>query len=305
MMHLRIATRQSRLALWQSEHVADLLRTAHAQLQVELVPMTTQGDERLDVSLAKIGGKGLFIKELEHAMIDGRADIAVHSMKDVPAELPDGFCIAAILERHDPRDVLAGTALDALPEGARVGTSSLRRAAQLRLARPDLRIEPIRGNVETRLAKLTDQDFDAIVLALAGLERLGLDQHVADILPAALCLPAAGQGAIGIECREDNGDLLTLLQAIEHEPTRRAVTAEREVTATLAANCTSPLAAHAWMDETEIVLHSILAHPDGSDAISATARGPDAIKVGREAANRMLRHGARSLLDSVEATYGH
>ena len=228
---LRIATRKSPLALWQAEHVATLLRRAHEGLAVELKPMTTQGDRIQDRSLAAIGGKGLFIKELEIALDEGRADIAVHSMKDVPAELPGGFAIAALLERADPRDALLcranATSIAELPAGARLGTSSLRRQAQLLSARPDLTIEPLRGNVDTRLRRLESGELDAIVLACAGLVRLGYESRIDARLDPRNMLPAVGQGAIGIECRADDTRARELLRALDHAATRAALAAER------------------------------------------------------------------------------
>jgi hydroxymethylbilane synthase len=228
---LRIATRKSQLALWQAEHVADLLRSAHPGLVVELVPMSTKGDLILDRSLAAIGGKGLFIKELEVAIEERRADIAVHSMKDVPAELPPGFVIGAVLERADPRDALvtglAATRLKDLPPAARVGTSSLRRQAQLLAARPDLKIQALRGNVNTRLRRLDDGELDAIVLACAGLVRLGWESRITARLTTSESLPAVSQGVIGIECRDDDADTRSRLAPLEHAATRLAMNAER------------------------------------------------------------------------------
>ncbi|MEM9058052.1 MAG: hydroxymethylbilane synthase, partial [Pseudomonadota bacterium] len=245
---LRIATRESRLALWQAEHVAARLRAAHAGLAVELVPMTTKGDQILDRSLSKIGGKGLFIKELEHAMLEGRADIAVHSMKDVPAEMPEPFAIAAILERENPQDAFVCAryaTIDALPEGATLGTSSLRRQSQLLNRRPDLNVKPVRGNVDTRLAKFDAGEFDAIILAAAGLLRLELTERIAERLPVTTCLPAIGQGAIGIECRAGDERVTTLLAALHHDRTAREVTAERALNAALGGSCHSPIAGFA------------------------------------------------------------
>ncbi|MBT8136984.1 MAG: hydroxymethylbilane synthase [Gammaproteobacteria bacterium] len=298
-MNIRIATRRSRLALWQAEHVAEQLRASNNQLQIELVPLSTRGDEILDRSLAKIGGKGLFIKELEQAMLDDTADIAVHSMKDVPAELPDGLVIGAVIERHDPRDALVGSTLAGLPEHAVVGTSSLRRMAQLAHNRPDLTIRPLRGNVETRLGKLDDGKFDAIVLAAAGLERLGLAERIAEVLDPATCLPAIGQGAIGVECRADDSAIRETLRAIEHEATRQTVDAERAMNKFLGGSCVSPIAGHAVIEAGEITLRGVVANPDGTDLVAAIAAGSVADDVGREAANLLLRHGARQILDEV------
>ncbi len=247
-----IATRESRLALWQAEHVAGVLR-AQLGLQVALLGMTTRGDQILDRALSKVGGKGLFVKELETALEDGRAHLAVHSLKDVPMELPAGFALAAVWEREDPRDAFVSNrhaSLTELPEGAVVGTSSLRRVVQLLAQRPDLRIEPLRGNLDTRLRKLDEGGFDAIVLAAAGLKRLGLAARIRATFDVDAMIPAAGQGALGIEVREDAAALRTQLAATAHAPTALACEAERAVSRALGGSCTVPLAAHAvWQDE--------------------------------------------------------
>ena len=228
---LRIATRKSMLALWQAEYVSDLLRQAHPGLDVELLKMTTKGDKILDTPLAKVGGKGLFVKELEQGLLDGSADIAVHSMKDVPADLPDGLHLPTVCPREDPRDAFVSNrfeTLDALPQGARVGTSSLRRQCQLRARRPDLEIVDLRGNVNTRLAKLDAGDFDAILLAAAGLKRLGMGERITETLAPEVSLPAVGQGAVGIECRQNDERTNALLAALNHPATQTRVRAERE-----------------------------------------------------------------------------
>src|SRR5580693_3169665 len=259
---LRIATRKSQLALWQAGHVAALLRSAHPQLEVELVPMSTRGDQILDRSLAAIGGKGLFIKELEVAIAAQRADIAVHSMKDVPAELPEGLMIGAVLKRADALDALvtrtAVRQLMDLPAGARVGTSSLRRQAQLRALRPDLSIQALRGNVDTRLRKLdaetapvtptSGRRMDAIVLACAGLIRLGLESRITARLDPKVCLPAVTQGVIGIECRQSDSSTVHFLRALEDPATRKVMDAERAFAARLGGSCQSPIAAYAELD---------------------------------------------------------
>jgi hydroxymethylbilane synthase len=300
---LRIATRQSRLALWQAEYVADTLRRAHPGIEIEVIPMSTRGDEVLDRSLAKIGGKGLFIKELEVAMFEDRADIAVHSMKDVPWDLPKGMMIGAVLQRADPGDALASAggidALDALPEYAKVGTSSLRRQAQLRHLRPDLIIEPVRGNVETRLRKLDDGDFHAIILAAAGLKRLGLGERITGRLTYDECLPAVGQGAIGIECRRDREEVRAAIQAVEHEGTRRCVDAERSFAATLKASCESPVAAHGEIRDGELYLRGVVASPDGSELMRRDIRGAqsDGGRLGNDLGRQMLADGAGALLE--------
>jgi hydroxymethylbilane synthase len=245
-----IATRESRLALWQAEHVRDVL-TARFGLAVELLGMTTRGDQILDRALSKVGGKGLFVKELETALEEGHAHLAVHSLKDVPMDLPDGFVLAAIWEREDPRDALVSNryaTLDELPQGAVVGTSSLRRVTQLLARRPDLRIEPLRGNLDTRLRKLDDGGFDAIVLAAAGLKRLGLASRIRAAFDPEAMIPAAGQGALGIEVREDATELRALLAQTIHLPTFLSAHAERAVSRALGGSCSMPLAAHAVWD---------------------------------------------------------
>jgi hydroxymethylbilane synthase len=301
---LRIATRKSQLALWQAEHVAGLLREAHAGLHVELVPISTKGDRIQDRSLAAIGGKGLFIKELETALEEHRADIAVHSMKDVPGEVPAGFMIAAVLERADPRDALitskAGR-LEDLPEGARVGTSSLRRQAQLLAARPDLRIEALRGNVDTRLRRLDDGGLDAIILACAGLIRLGWESRITARLSARECLPAVSQGIIGIECREADAHARPLLECLNHPTTHVAMNAERAFSGRLGGSCQSPIAAYAALDSGRLTLDGLVAEPDGSrllrDSITGTA--DDAVALGEELADRVLAAGAHALLERL------
>jgi len=258
-----IATRESRLALWQAEHVRALLMQG-GEVEVTLLPMTTRGDQILDRSLAKVGGKGLFVKELETALADGRADLAVHSLKDVPMDLPGGFALAAVLEREDARDAWVSSrhaGIDQLPEGAVVGTSSLRRIVQLAALRPDLRLEPLRGNLDTRLGKLDAGQYDAIVLAAAGLVRLGLAARIRDRFAATRMLPCAGQGALAIETRAGDRALIERLATLTHRPTRLAVAAERAVSRALGGSCSMPLAAHAtWLDG-RIELHAVVGHP--------------------------------------------
>jgi hydroxymethylbilane synthase len=259
---LTIATRESRLALWQAEHVRDLL-AARFGLAVRLLGMTTRGDQILDRTLSKVGGKGLFVKELESALEEGRAHLAVHSLKDVPMDLPPGFTLAAVLEREDPRDALVSpryATLAELPHGGCVGTSSLRRVAQLAAARPDLRIEPLRGNLDTRLRKLDEGQYDAIVLAAAGLVRLGLAERIRTRFSAAQMLPAAGQGALGIEVRADDTPLRDALAALIHRPTWLAVHAERAVSRGLGGSCSMPLAAHAQWQGRALHLAAALGH---------------------------------------------
>lgn len=307
-MEIRIATRKSALALWQAEHVTDALDALPDVDSVELVPLSTRGDEILDKSLQKIGGKGLFIKELEVAMQVGTADIAVHSMKDVPAEMPGEFCIAAVLERANHADALVGRGghkLDTLPQGARVGSSSLRRQAQLKLMRPDLLIEPLRGNVNTRLAKLEKGDFDAIILAAAGLERLGLQHHINQEFTPEEMLPAAAQGVIGIECLKSNDELRTILGKLNHEATARTTIAERAIAKTLQASCQSPVATHAVINNDLMTVTALVAMPDGSRSIRDAISGPvdAALSLGEELANRLLESGADELLAAVHAAH--
>ena len=313
-LRLRIATRKSQLALWQAEHVSALLRAAHPGLEIELVPLLTQGDRIQDRTLAAIGGKGLFIKELEVALEDLRADIAVHSMKDVPADLPRGLIIGAVLKRADPRDALVTasgiTRLEDLPHQAVVGTSSLRRQAQIRALRPDLNIESLRGNVDTRLRKLDagqetgGKRMDAIVLACAGLIRLGLESRITARLDPQICLPAVTQGVIGIECRQSDSSTVEFLRALEDPATRKVMDAERAFAARLGGSCQSPIAAYAELDADRITLHGLVAEPDGSrllrDRVSGSAETPAAL--GRQLAERILAAGAGPLLERLRTS---
>jgi hydroxymethylbilane synthase len=301
---LRIATRKSQLALWQAEHVATLLRGAHAGLQIELVPIVTQGDRIVDRPLAAIGGKGLFIRELEIALEERRADIAVHSMKDLPGDLPPGLIIAAVLERADARDALLtakSVQLDDLPRGARVGTSSLRRQAQLLAARPDLRIETLRGNVDTRLRRLDAGEMDAIVLACAGLIRLGLESRITARLDPTISLPAVAQGVIGIECRAADSRTLGLVTVLNHEITRIAMDAERAFAHRLGGSCQSPIAAHAQIKGRRLTLDGLVAEPDGSRLLRDSQSGniDDPAALGHLLAQRILDAGASSLLQRL------
>jgi hydroxymethylbilane synthase len=303
---LRIATRKSQLALWQAHHVAMLLRQAHPGLEVELVPLVTQGDRIQDRSLAAIGGKGLFIKELEVALEETRADIAVHSMKDLPGDLPEGLVIAAVLDRADARDALVtakATGLDDLPRGARVGTSSLRRQAQLLAARPDLRIETLRGNVDTRLRRHDAGEMDAIVLACAGLSRLGLESRITARLDPAICLPAVAQGVIGIECRRADRRTLDLVSVLNHPTARIAMDAERAFAHRLGGSCQSPIAAHARLEGGRLMLDGLVAEPDGSRLLRDSASGnkENPVALGVLLAERILAAGARSLLERLRA----
>lgn len=297
---LRIATRKSPLALWQAGHVAQRLREAHAGLAVELLPLSTRGDEVLDRSLAAIGGKGLFLKELEVAMAEGRADLAVHSLKDVPAQLDPRFELCAILARADCADAWVSNdfaSLEALPQGARVGTSSLRRTAQLRARRPDLDIADLRGNVGTRLAKLDRGDYAAIVLAVAGLQRMGLDARVRSRLAPPDWLPAPGQAAIAVECRAGDAHVAGLLQALDDPATRRGVAAERALNAALGGDCTMPLGA--WCEtrsDGSLHLRGLLGDARDGRLLRADAAGGDAEALGREVAMRLRQQGADELL---------
>ena len=305
---LRIATRKSQLALWQAEHVAALLREAHPGLAIELVPLVTQGDRIQDRTLATIGGKGLFIKELEVAIEELRADIAVHSMKDVPADLPEGLVIGAVLTRADPRDALVTTLriarIEDLPQNAIVGTSSLRRQAQLLALRPDLRIESLRGNVDTRIRKLEAGGMDAIVLACAGLIRLGLESRITARLDPKVCLPAVTQGVIGIECRRSDTRTAELLQGLEDPATRMVMAAERAFAARLGGSCQSPIAAYAQLQADRVTLEGLVAEPDGSRLWrdSAAGAGGNAAAIGRQLADRMLAAGAGPLLERLRAS---
>lgn len=305
-MKIRIATRKSELALWQARHVAASLERLPSVSAVELVPMTTRGDRNLDRSLYELGGKGLFIKELEVAMQEDRADIAVHSMKDVPAEMPDGFVIAAVLERGKPFDALVtvdGRGLDALPRAAAVGTSSLRRQAQLKALRPDLVTLPLRGNVGSRLGKLEAGEFEAIVLACAGLERLGLGGRIAEAFGPERVLPACAQGVIGIECLAARSGLRERLMALDHAPTRLTTSAERAVTQHLGATCEAPVASFATVRDDRVTLEALVASPDGATVLRERVDGPadDAAAAGREAAERLLARGAARFLHTQGA----
>lgn len=302
-MKLIIATRRSALALWQAEHVRDLLQRAHAGLVVELLPVVTEGDRIQDRPLAEVGGKGLFIKELEVAMLEGRAHLAVHSMKDVPWKMPDGFTLAAFLPRADARDAFVSSrypTLESLPEGARVGTSSQRRQCLLRALRPDLEIALLRGNVDTRLRKLDAGDYDAIVLAAAGLGRLGLGARITATLAPEKFVPAVGQGAIGIECRNDPG-VLELLAPLNDPDTEICLRAERAFAEALGAGCTSPIAAHATLHEAALSLSAMI----GSATSGALVQGRDsgereaAAALGSRLAGELLARGGLALLEAA------
>ncbi|WP_430457431.1 hydroxymethylbilane synthase [Rheinheimera sp.] len=301
---VRIATRKSALALWQAEYVKARLEFFHPGLVVELVPMSTQGDKILDTPLAKIGGKGLFVKELETAMLEDRADIAVHSMKDVPVEFPQGLMLSTICEREDPRDAFVSnhfSSLDQLPQGAVVGTSSLRRQCQIKALRPDLQIRDLRGNVNTRLAKLDAGEFDAIILAAAGLIRLGFHARIAAYLPVSQSLPANGQGAVGIECRSDDAAVQALLAPLEHTATRQAVLAERAMNRALQGGCQVPIGAFAEIDGDKLYLRGLVGQLDGQQILQAEVRGAaaDGEALGQQLAGMLLAQGAGAILAAV------
>jgi len=306
---LRIATRQSLLALWQAEYVKARLESLHSDLNVELVTMVTKGDKILDTPLAKIGGKGLFVKELESAMLEGRADIAVHSMKDVPMEFPEGLGLAVICERENPTDAFVSNTyehLENLPAGAVVGTSSLRREVQLRERRPDLVIKSLRGNVQTRLGKLDAGEYDAIILASAGLIRLKLDERIRYRIPAEQSLPAGGQGAVGIECRMDDEATLALLAPLNHAPTATRVLAERALNRRLEGGCQVPIGCYAELEGDQVWLRGLVGRPDGTKVLRDEIRGPaaEAEALGIQLADRLLAAGADTILAEVYAERG-
>ncbi|UCH53891.1 MAG: hydroxymethylbilane synthase [Pseudomonadota bacterium] len=306
MHRLRLGTRKSPLAMWQAEHVRARLLAAHPGLEVELVRITTEGDQILDRSLARVGGKGLFIKELEQALADRRIDLAVHSLKDVTVTLPTGMHLAAILEREDPRDAFVSNKyhnLAALPARARVGTASLRRQCQLRSAYPALDIITLRGNVNTRLAKLDSGAFDAIILACAGLKRLGFAERIRAELDAETSLPAVGQGAVCIEARSDDGQTNALLAPLEHATTRICVSAERAMNAALEGGCQVPIGGYAVLERDQLYLRGLVGDPDGSQVIRGEIRGApaEADGIGQALAEDLLARGARRILDKVYA----
>ena len=305
---LRIATRSSALALWQAEFIKAELERLNDRVTVELVKIKTQGDKILDVPLSKIGGKGLFVKELEEAMMDGRADLAVHSMKDVPMEFPEGLGLVAICEREDPTDAFVSNDfgnVDALPHGAVVGTASLRREAQLRAYRPDLEIRTLRGNVNTRLAKLDAGDYQAIVLASSGLKRLGFHDRVRYSLPDSISLPAVGQGALGIECRLNDDELIALLATLDHVDSSDRVKAERALNRRLEGGCQVPIAAYAQLEDNDMLwLRGLVGAVDGTQVfrVEGRAHRKDGEKLGRELAEDLLALGADKVLAEI---YGH
>ena len=303
---VRIATRKSPLALWQAEFVKAELERFHPGIKVELVTMVTKGDKILDTPLAKVGGKGLFVKELETAMLEGRADIAGHSMKDVPVDFPEGLVLQTICEREDPRDAFVSNtfkSIEQLPAGSVVGTSSLRRQCQLRAARPDLIIKDLRGNVGTRLGKLDNGDYDAIILAAAGLIRLKLQSRIADFIEPEQSLPAVGQGAVGIECREDDQRIKDLLAPLEHHESRLRVLAERALNKRLEGGCQVPIGSYCIIDGDQFWLRALVGSPDGSVMLKEQVRGPlaDAEAQAVILADKLLDRGAREILQKVYA----
>ncbi len=302
MRTLTIATRQSALALWQANHIKATLEQLHEGLQVSLLPMISRGDHILDVPLAKVGGKGLFVKELEHALLEGRADIAVHSMKDVPMEFPVGLHLPVIGEREDPSDAFVSNhyqTLAELPQGAVVGTSSLRRQCQLQSYRPDLKIQFLRGNVNTRLAKLDAGEYDAIILASSGLLRLGFDDRIRERLSIDVSLPAGGQGALGIECRVGDKEIEQWIEPLHHKPTALCVLAERAMNRRLEGGCQVPIGAYATLSGNRITLKGLVGEPDGSKILMYSAEGEEPDALGVKVAEELLAQGADQILRNV------
>jgi hydroxymethylbilane synthase len=300
MAHLRIGSRGSQLALWQAHHISDLLRRKGHQVELEIIKTT--GDKILDVALAKVGTKGMFTKEIEEALAEGRVDLAVHSLKDLPTELSAGFEIAAITKRENPSDVLCSRlykSIDALPKGARVGTSSLRRQAQLKAIRPDLEIYPLRGNVDTRLRKLAQGEYDAIILAAAGLHRLGKTELVQQVIPASVMCPAAGQGALGIEIRADDTATRAHLKFLDDPDARAATTCERALLNKLGGGCQVPIGAAAEVRNGRLHLDAIVAHPDGSIVLRESRDGDDPMRLGSEVGETLLKRGGDAILEAV------
>jgi hydroxymethylbilane synthase len=301
---VRIATRNSPLAMWQAEFVKSRLLELHQNIEVELIGMKTQGDIILDTPLAKVGGKGLFVKELEQGMLDGRADIAVHSMKDVPVEFPEGLHLPVICEREDPHDAFVSNhyqSIDELPHGARLGTSSLRRECQVRTHRPDLEVLPLRGNVNTRLRKLDDGEFDAIILAMAGLKRLGFDDRIRSALTPEQSLPAIGQGALGIETRVDDAEMNALIAPLHCDKTAVVLRAERALNKRLSGGCQVPIAGYAMLDDDNVWLRGLVGQPDGTNTVTAEVHGKaaDAEQLGIQVAEMLLAKGADKILADV------
>ena len=301
---IKIGTRGSKLALWQANWVKSALKAGHPSLSVELVAIKTKGDKILDVPLAKVGGKGLFVKEIEDALLNGRIDLAVHSMKDMPAEIPDGLCIGAIPKRETPQDVLIsreGLLLSQLKQNARIGTSSLRRTAQLLHARPDLVVLPLRGNLDTRLKKLETENFDAIILAAAGVKRLGLEHRITEYLDEKVMLPAVGQGALCIEIRENDPEVKSIIALLEHHQTRTVVLGERAFLNRLEGGCQVPIAAHGKIEKSAFTLCGLVASVDGTTVIRETLSGhKDSSEViGVKLADRLAEMGAKTIMENL------
>lgn len=299
---IRIATRKSPLALWQAMFVKKKLLELSSNIQVDLLPLVTKGDIHLETSLSKVGGKGLFIKELELALLSCQADIAVHSMKDMTVHLPDGLIIAACLEREDPRDALVSNTkmtIDTLPIGAKIGTSSLRRQSQLLARRSDLTIKLLRGNVGTRLSQLAKNQFDGIILAAAGLHRLALKEKISEYLSPTWCLPAVGQGIIGVQSRANDEDLNQLLFQLNHPPTAQCLIAERAMNTLLGGACHVPIAGYATIEKDEIYLQGRVITPDGQLLLKAEATGKEPLSVGTEVGRALLAQGAEAIIDSI------
>ena len=301
MKKLRIATRQSALALWQANHIKSLLESAHAELQCEIIGMTTLGDRNKSSPLSQMGGKGVFVKELETALLDDSADIAVHSMKDVPGELPEGLAITSIIERASPQDAFVSNRFESLadlPKGSRVGSSSLRRVRQLELAYPGLEFIELRGNVDTRLRKLDESDYEAVILAVAGLTRLGLSNRISEEIATEVCIPAAGQGAVGIESRSNDTSVTRLVESINHPITRICVTAERKVTQLLGATCNLPVAVYAEPKAGQFLLNSFISDLDGNVTIREQVTGniDDSALLAEKLGNNLLARGAVDLM---------
>lgn len=300
MANLRIGSRGSQLALWQANHVGALLRDQGHTVEIEVIKTT--GDKILDVSLAKVGTKGMFTKEIEEALAENRVDLAVHSLKDVPTELQPEFTLAAIMKREDPRDAFISVryaGLDELPRGARIGTSSLRRQCQLKAVRPDLEIFPLRGNVDTRLRKLESGEYDAIILAAAGVQRLGLHKHVRSRIPAEIMCPAVGQGALAVECRAHDREVLSHLAFLNHPDTRAAVLCERALLGSLGGGCQVPIGAFAEKSDDQFKLLAMVGRPDGSEVLREFTEGADPGQLGRETAQKLLKRGADKILSDV------
>ncbi|MFB4166625.1 hydroxymethylbilane synthase [Virgibacillus sp. JSM 102003] len=304
MRKIIVGSRKSNLALTQTEWVIDQLKNAGVKNEFEVKKIVTKGDRILDVTLSKVGGKGLFVKEIEQAMYDKEIDLAVHSMKDMPSQMPEGLTITSVPEREDHRDAYiakGNVALKDLPKGAIVGTSSLRRSAQILAERPDLEVKWIRGNIETRIRKLDDEDYDAIILAVSGLKRVGLSEElITEYLEPEVCVPAVGQGALAIECREDDNDLRELLDKINDEYTTKTVTAERTFLHLLEGGCQIPIGGYAYLQGDEMVLTALVGTPDGTTILKEVVRGTDPVAVGKEAADKLISQGAKEIVDQVK-----